>query len=66
MNWLNRLWCRAFGHKRGRRLGMAVTTADGKRAQIYQCSRCLTTWVRKVKLKGSRAEWDAPTDANAK
>ena len=41
---IRKLWCRLFGHKRGKRLGLPVNNV-----QTYYCSRCRAEWTRKVK-----------------
>lgn len=44
-----KLWCRLFGHKRGRRVHQE-SPYDGT-TYCFACPRCKATWTRKVKAK---------------
>lgn len=52
---INRLLCRLFGHKRGKRVVYTVggPEADGERE--YQCPRCEATWTRKIRRAAVKA-----------
>ena len=54
MNLLSRLYCKVFGHRRGRRINPAMdyTGAYIPPSHVgFQCLRCGATWTRKVKRK---------------
>lgn len=42
-----RIWCRVFGHKRGKR----VPDADGVMTNVLRCPRCMQCWRRKPRRK---------------
>ena len=38
-------------HRRGKRFGNPVLQSDGKLHQMFECTRCGTTWMSKIKVK---------------
>lgn len=46
-----KLYCRLFGHRRGKRVGAATDIING--ATTFYCPRCNTRWTRKTKVKAA-------------
>ena len=49
MNYLSRLICWIYGHKRGKRTAASDSVERETGHAIYCCPRCGATWTRKVK-----------------
>lgn len=56
-NLYGKLLCRAFGHRRGKRVGgpMGVESQGSipavHKVNFYRCPRCSATWTRRVRGK---------------
>lgn len=46
IGWLK---CKLFGHKRGRRIEGSTALHKALEHQVFECPRCKTTWIRKVR-----------------